>query len=309
MHVTALFLSLLAALFFPGIIAITKAKLTGRKAPSVFQPWFDIKRLLRKSSVYSTSTSVIFQIAPIIYLASIFLVFFLLPFGTEKGIFSFGMDFIFIAYILALGKFFMITSAMDTGSAFEGMGANREAFYSMLIEPIFFAIMGTLALQTDAPSLYNFYNNIETISTSPYLFFLIIGFIIFLLVNIALTENSRLPVDDPKTHLELTMVHEVMVLDNSGFDLGIIQIANALKFSFFGALIANFFLSAHLSFLTNVGIFLGVQGVFAIMIGVSESFRARNKLAKNPIFLLTLLSLSVLLFFMILTIKSKLILT
>jgi len=105
------------------------------------------------------------------------------------------------------------------------------------------------------------------------------------------------------------MVHEVMVLDYCGFDLGIIQMANAFKFTFFGALIANFFLSTQLPFIVNAGIFLGIQGLFATIIGFSESFRARNKLAKNPLFLLTLLSLSILLFFMVLAINTKFILS
>lgn len=309
MNGLAFLLSLLSAIFFPGIISVTKAKLSGRKAPSVFQPMFDILRLFKKSMIYSSSTSFIFQVAPVVYFVSVFFALFFLPFGAKQGIFAFGADFVFIAYLLAAGKFFMILSAMDTASPFEGMGANREAFYSMLVEPVFFTIMATFSLLTDRPSLAEFYSQIHSLSSNPYLYWLIIGFVVYIFFQITLTENSRLPIDDPKTHLELTMVHEVMVLDNSGFDLGLIQLTNALKFTFFGGLIANLFLDPRFSLGLNAFIFLVIEFLFAAAIGFSESCRARNKLAKNPLYLLTLLALTVLFFFMILSVTTKLMLT
>jgi formate hydrogenlyase subunit 4 len=305
----ALLLSFVTAFFIPGIIGAVKAKSCGRKAPSLIQPMFDIFRLLKKGSVYSNSTSFIFQITPVVYFVTIFLGLFFLPFGAEKGIFGFTSDFIFLAYLLAIGKFFMILGAIDTASPFEGMGANREAFYSMLIEPVFFAVMGSLALVAQPPSLSNLYANAGAISETPYISWMIIIFIIYILFNIALVENSRLPVDDPKTHLELTMVHEVMVLDNSGFDLGLIQAANALKFALYGGLIANFFLSPEFNLIANIAIFLGTGVLFATAIGLSESFRARNKMKKNALYIVLMFSLAVLLFFLILAMNSKFILT
>ena len=128
----------------------------------------------------------------------------------------------------------------------------------------------------------------------------------YVLIQIAMIENSRLPVDDPKTHLELTMVHEVIVLDNSGFDLGLIQLANAFKFGIFGALIANFILPEHQVLWIRALIFIGVIFLFALIVGVLESFRARLKMEKNPQFILTLSSLAAIAFLVALIISNKL---
>ena len=234
-------LTFVASLFFSGIVIKTKAKLEGRKGPGFLQPLFDIGRLLKKGSVYSQTTSVIFQIAPVIYLASIITASLFIPFGETPGLLSFEGDFVFFAYILAIGKFLMIIGAMDTGSGFEGMGANREALYSMLVEPAFFIIIGSMTLLTKSVSFHEFYLGIYSSSNLTYLLVIVC---IFLLLQIVLVENSRVPVDDPKTHLELTMVHEVMVLDNSGFDLAIINYCTPLKFALYGSLIANFFIPA-----------------------------------------------------------------
>ncbi|GAB4331775.1 MAG: NADH-quinone oxidoreductase subunit H [Flammeovirgaceae bacterium] len=298
-------LILLAAVIFPGCIALTKAKFSGRKGASILQPLFDIQRLLRKGSVYSTTSSLIIQIAPTFYLCGIVVAATFVPFGEYKGIFSFSGDFVVFAYLFALGKFMMIIGAMDLGSSFEGMGANREAFYSMLVEPSFFILMGSLALLTDKSSFYEFYNHIHFGSSLSYVI-AVLG--IYLLVHIALVENSRLPVDDPTTHLELTMIHEVMVLDHSGFDLGLIGIANALKFAIYGALISNFILPDNLPFWANILFFFAVQIGFAISVGWIESFRARNKIEKNPQFIMTLVVISVLVFFTTLILTHKLVL-
>ena len=123
----SLILILFASLFFSGIILRTKSIASGRKGPGIMQPLKDVMRLFRKGSVTSETTSIIFQIAPAIYFSSVLMACLVIPFGQYKGIVSFDGDFIFFAYILALGKFFNIISAMDTGSSFEGMGASREA--------------------------------------------------------------------------------------------------------------------------------------------------------------------------------------
>ena len=126
----------------------------------------------------------------------------------------------------------------------------------------------------------------------------------FVLVMIAMIENSRMPVDDPKTHLELTMVHEVMILDNSGFDLGLILYGTNLKFAMYGALIANFF-TGSFSILISILIFLGVQIMFAITVGILESFSARYRMGNNAQFIFTLTSISILIFFGVLLIMGK----
>lgn len=305
MNALGFLLAIVSSLLFPGIIAITKAKMSGRKSPSVFQPMFDIVRLLRKGSVYSSTTSVIFQVAPVIYFATIVVALLFIPFGQYKGLLSFEADFVFFAYLLAVGKFLMIISAMDTGSGFEGMGANREALYSMLVEPVFFILMGSLALLTHHTSLYYLFIHVHFGSSFSYMSYLIAVFGIYLLVQIAMVENSRLPVDDPKTHLELTMIHEVMALDNSGFDMGIIHLATGLKFALYGGLIANFIFSDTWPLYAQIVMFLIVNLMFAVTVGLLESFRARNKLAKNPKWILALSSISLVMFLSVLVITHK----
>jgi len=298
-------LTIVSSLIFPGIVIKTKATLEGRKGPGLLQPLFDIGRLLRKGSVYSLTTSLIFQIAPVIYLASVVVAVFFIPFGEAPGLLSFECDFVFFAYLMAIGKFVMIIAAMDTGSGFEGMGANREALYSMLVEPAFFILMGSMALLSKSITLHDFYTNLYSGSHLTYLL-VVVG--IFLLIEIMLVENSRLPVDDPKTHLELTMVHEVMVLDHSGFDMAVIHYTTGLKFALFSALIANFLIPAGASLVVQSIVFLVVQGGCAIVIGISESFRARNKMSKNPQWILTLSATALIVFLASLILTHKFIL-
>jgi formate hydrogenlyase subunit 4 len=291
-----------SSLLIPGIIAITKAKMSGKRGPGILQPLYDVLRLFRKGSVYSNTTSYIFQISPVVYFASIVVVLLFLPFGQHKGLLSFDADFVFFAYMLAIGKFLMIISAMDTGSGFEGMGANREALYSMLVEPVFFILMGSLALLTGYTSFYDLFAHIHFDTTLSYLTG-VIG--IYLLLQIAMVENCRLPIDDPRTHLELTMIHEVMVLDNSGFDMALIQLATGLKFALYGGLIANFIFPEAWPLYAQIFVFLMVNLLFAVAVGLLESFRARNKLAKNPKWILTLSSISIIMFLSVLVITHR----
>lgn len=268
----------------------------------ILQPVKDIIRLFKKGSVYGDTTSIIFRIASPIYFSSVLMACLVVPFGKYKGIVSFDGDFIFFAYILALGKFFSIISAMDTGSSFEGMGASREALFSMLAEPAFFILIGSFALFTGDTSFHKIFSNLHLGSSITYT---LGGLAAFVLLMIAMIENSRLPVDDPKTHLELTMIHEVMVLDNSGFDLGLILSAGYLKFALYGAIIANFFIGG-LSILWALPLFMIVQILFAVIIGLIESFMARFRMNHNPQFILALSSVSFLIFLGVLLILGKL---
>jgi len=278
-------LIILAALIFPGLILRTKSLASGRKGPGLMQPVRDVGVLLRKGSVFSTTTGIIFQIAPVITLASIICVLSIIPFADQASILSFDGDFVFFAYMLALGKFFSIISALDTGSSFEGMGANREALFSMLIEPAFFIILATLALFTGHTSFSDIFSHF-LITGNHYI--LIISIIsIYVILQIALVENSRLPVDDPKTHLELTMIHEVMILDNSGFDKALIHIGTWLKFAIYGTLIFNLSVPLGWSNIVKIAMFFVVQILFAVVTGLIESFRGRNKMSKTPKYILT----------------------
>jgi formate hydrogenlyase subunit 4 len=293
---------IIAAFLFPGIVGIFKAKVGGRKSPSIFQPLFDVVLLFAKGTVYSNTTSFIFRIAPLVYFASVISALTLIPFAGQKGLMSFEGDFVFFAYMLAIGKFLMIIAAMDTGSGFEGMGANREALYSLLVEPAFFILMGSLALFAGNTSFFDLYHHLHI---NTHLSYLTAITAIYVLVYIAMVENSRLPVDDPKTHLELTMVHEVMVLDNSGFDLALINLANWLKFAVYGTLIANFLLPFSLPHYSQIIFFFLIQMAFALTVGGLESFKARNKMAKNPQFIVVLSAIAVLAFLTALIITEK----
>jgi formate hydrogenlyase subunit 4 len=302
---TGFALIILAAFFFPGIIIRTKSLSSGRKGPGLLQPVRDIRVLLMKGSVFSKTSGIIFQIAPVISLASIICAILLLPFAKQNALISFEGDFVFFAYILAFGKFFTIIAALDTGSSFEGMGANREALFSILVEPAFFILLATFAMFTGYTSFSDIFGHFF-ITGNPYvLIYSLIGFYLF--AQIAMIENSRLPVDDPKTHLELTMIHEVMILDNSGFDKALIHIGTYLKFAIYGLLIYNVMVPADWNFYLQAALFLFVQVAFAMIVGLLESFRARNKMNKNPKFILTLSAIALIAFMIILILTEKLI--
>jgi len=294
-------LIILASIFFTGIIIRTRSITSGRKGPGIFQPMKDIFRLFKKGSVFSKTTSFIFQVAPSIYFASVIMAILVIPFGQYKGIIFFEGDFVFFAYVLGTGKFFSIISALDTGSSFEGMGASREALFSMFAEPAFFILMGSFALLTGHTSFQEIFVSLHFGSYISYILGVLATFV---LVMITMVENSRMPFDDPKTHLELTMVHEVMILDNSGFDLGMILYATNLKFAMFGALIANLFMGSFPLYLT-IPIFLGIQILFAITVGILESFTARFRLNHNAQYILALSSVSLLIFLGVLLVLGQ----
>jgi len=294
-------LILFCSVFFTGIILRTKSITSGRKGPGVMQPIKDVLRLFKKGSIYSETTSIIFRIAPVITFSSVLMACLVVPFGSWKGLVSFDGDFVFFAYILALGKFFSIIAAMDTGSSFEGMGASREALYSMLAEPAFFILIGSFALLTGNTSFFNIFSTLHLGSSITYTLGVLASFV---LIMISMIENSRMPVDDPKTHLELTMIHEVMILDNSGFDLGLILTTGYLKFAMYGALIADFFIGG-LSLSLAIPVFLGIQILFAVIVGLIESFMARFRMSHNPQFILALSSVSFLIFLGVLLVLKK----
>ncbi|MDX9904682.1 MAG: NADH-quinone oxidoreductase subunit H [Bacteroidales bacterium] len=298
-------LIVIAAFFFPGIILRSKSIASGRKGPGVFQPIKDILVLLRKGSVFSTTTGLIFRIAPSVTLVTIICAMLLLPFAEQKALIAFEGDFILFSYLLALGKFFTVIAALDTGSSFEGMGASREAFFSLLVEPAFFILLATFAMFTGYTSFSVIFNHFFITGNDYVLMYSIIG--VYLFIQIAMIENSRLPVDDPKTHLELTMIHEVMILDYSGFDKALIHIGTYLKFAIFGSLIYNLIVPAGWNVILQTGLFLTVQILFAVVIGVTESFRARNKMNKNPKFILTLSAIALIAFMVILILTDKLV--
>ena len=153
----SLLLMIISAIYFPGVIVKTKAMFSGRKGPGILQPWYDIARLLKKGSVFSTASSFVFQIGAPVYLATVLVAALFIPFEENTTFISFSSDFVFFAYLLGLGRFMLIISALDVSSGFEGMGANREGFYAMLMEPAFFILLGSLAIFTGYTSFHDIF--------------------------------------------------------------------------------------------------------------------------------------------------------
>ncbi|HSA06565.1 MAG TPA: NADH-quinone oxidoreductase subunit H [Candidatus Gastranaerophilales bacterium] len=278
---------------FIGIINKIKAFWGGREGASVFQPLYDFIKLLKKGEVISSTTSFIFNITPSLNLAAVLFAGLFVPLINQKAIISFEGDFILFAYILALSRFFSIISAMDTGSSFEGMGASREVSFSTLVEPAFFITIASIAALSGVNSFQNLSLILQNTGETGYLIIILSIVVIFMMI---LVEGCRVPVDDPNTHLELTMVHEVMILDNSGPDLALINYANSLKMILFSSLIANLMIPAGATLLNASICFTGIVLFLAILIGTIESGTARYRMTRlfEFIFLMSSVSLLIL---------------
>ncbi len=288
MHILIL---LVMPVVMPGVVNRTKAIWAGRKGFPVFQLMFDIFRLLRKTPVISNRSSWIFEISAVLFLSTTILAALVTPVIPGAGLFSFDYDFIFFAYMLAFGRIAIILGALDTGSSFEGMGASREATFPSLIEPVFFIVMGTLSLISPYPSLASLVSTGANLSGDhlPALVLCSIAFFIFLQ-----TESARVPVDDPNTHLELTMIHEVMILDHSGPDLAFMQYASGLKMVILASLIASMFnpYSAEINPIEATAASIAIIIGLSIFIGLIESLIARMRLKMIPLYLLLAFTLS-----------------
>jgi formate hydrogenlyase subunit 4 len=274
-------LALLLPPLLPGVIAKTKALFAGRTGPPFLQPYHDILRLLRKGSVFSRTTTWIFRAGPVVTLAATAVAALLVPFGNHEAPVSFPGDAVLFAYLFGLARFFTTAAALDTGSPFEGMGAAREVTFSCLAEPALFFALVTLARVSDSLTLTTMLTRMSAdiwLGAGASMLLLLSGLFIVLL-----SENCRIPFDDPNTHLELTMIHEVMVLDHSGPAFGIILYGAAMKLFVLGAFFAN----VALPFKSGNGaadwaFFVGSMLALAIAIGVVESVMARLRLVRIP---------------------------
>lgn len=271
-----LIILLLAPFLVIGVIKKTKAFWGGRKGVSIWQPLYDVIRLMKKDYVISDTTSWIFKLSPLITFATVIFAGLFVP--MVQGISVINMDggFIIFAYILGLGKFFALLSAMDTGSSFEGMGASREACFTTIVEPAFFIIMASIIALTGN---YTFHSMSMVLANAGGLGVLIIILAVLALFVMLLTECCRVPVDDPTTHLELTMIHEVMILDNSGQDLGLITWAAGIKMVILESLIAVLIIPMNLGFWYSLIAFLAVILGLAVVIGTLESCIARLRMS------------------------------
>ena len=285
-------LILLAALCIPGVINRTRARLAGRQGIRFAQHLYDVRLLLRKGAVYSTTTTALFRTAPSVILASSLVAMLFIPVGDLRPVISFDGDLVAFAYLLAVGRGALILAAMDTGSSFEGMGASREALYGALVEPALMLSFGTLALISGHTSFTSIF---EADATGDAKLIVVLLLAAYVLTKIVFTESGRVPVDDPRTHLELTMIHEVMCLDYCGVDLAWIKISTWIKSAALSMLAADavaaavcprWWLAAPLAVLLT-----------GFSVGIVESTQARNKLVRNTTFILTITALAALVFF------------
>jgi formate hydrogenlyase subunit 4 len=263
-----------------GIVNRTKAIFAGREGPPLLQAYFDLAKLLRKGAVYSRTTSWVFRAGPVVGLAAVASAGLLLAMGGAPALVSFAGDFVLFAYLLGLARFFTALAALDTGSPFEGMGAAREVTFASLAEPALFLCLLVLARATGSISLSGMLGPAlpgAWAHDAPALVLAAIGLFV-----VALAESSRIPVDDPNTHLELTMIHEVMVLDHGGPDLAFILYGAALKLYLFGAILSRLVLGHAGGALASEALFfLGIL-VFGVGVGVVESTMARLRMIRVP---------------------------
>lgn len=272
---------LLAAPALSGIIVRTKAVLAGRRGAPVLQLYYDIAKLLRKGAVYSTTTTLVFRAAPIVLLVSVVAAAVLVPFDGRHALLQFDGDILAFAALLALGRFALVLAALDTGSSFEGMGASREVTFASFTEPALFLCFIGLALATEQLSLTGILgSSLRPAWSHAGAALVLVGLSLLILL---LAENSRVPVDDPATHLELTMIHEVIVLDHSGPDFALILYSSALKLAIFAALIVGVFIPrASLAPLPSLAALLAGLIAAAIAVGIVESVMARLRLTRVP---------------------------
>ena len=264
----------------PGIINRLKAHVAGRTGQPVLQLYHDLFKLLRKGAVYSRTTTDVFCAGPVVGLAATLGALALVPFAGAAAPVSFRGDIVLFAYLLGLARFFTVIAALDTGSAFEGMGASREVTFSALAEPALLLGLAAIARETDSLSLTGMYDRIAVAWVHAGAAMVLVA---AALVLVFLAENARIPVDDPDTHLELTMIHEVMVLDHGGPDLAMIHYAASLKMWVLGALLVGIAvpISSGNPWI-DAPVAIGAMFVLAIMVGMVESSMARLRQLRVP---------------------------
>jgi formate hydrogenlyase subunit 4 len=278
-------LAALLLLPFPlvGIVNRTRARFAGRKGPRLWQTLDDLVRLLGKRPVYSRVTTGLFRAAPLVLLASTLLSGLFVPLLGGAAPASFDYDFVLLAYLWGLGRLALVLAALDTGSSFEGMGASREASYAALLEPALFLALGTLAAASGHASLAGL---LETGLRSPAEAVTGLGVLVTLAVLLQV-EAGRVPIDDPTTHLELTMIHEVMILDHAGPDLAAVQYAAALKLTLCASLVAGLVDPLHgAGGAAAAAARLALTAAVAVAVGCAESLTARLRLKAVPQYLL-----------------------
>ena len=276
----------LAMLAFPvlftGVVTRTKAFVEGRHGPSFLQLAFDVARLLHKEPVTSAVCTPLFRLVPLVVLSTCIVAACVVPLIGAAPL-SFPYDFVVFSVLFALQRAALVLGALDTGSPFEGMGAAREALWGALVEPAFILVAATLVAASGEASLAQMLQGAH--GDGSVIVVITCAAALLLLLQV---EAGRVPVDDPKTHLELTMIHEVMILDHSGPELAALLAASALKLATFGALVAallnpfDFAEAPALSLVVHSVLLVGT----AVGVGAMECFVARMRISFVPRYVL-----------------------
>ena len=271
--------------FFLGVIQRVKAVAAGRTGAPVLQPYSDLARLVRKGAVFSRTTTWAFRAGPTVGLAALLVAGLIVPLHAGSSPLGFAGDVVAFAVLLALARFVTVLAALDTGSSFEGMGASRESAFGALAEPALLLALAVVCVPARSASFESAWAGLPWGSwggTHPPMIAAAGALFLYLLA-----ENARIPVDDPTTHLELTMIHEVMVLDHSGPDLAFILYGTAIKLFAVGAILVHLLLPVPADGgWSGVALLLGGQLLIAVLVGVVESSMARLRLPRVPQFVI-----------------------
>jgi formate hydrogenlyase subunit 4 len=274
-----------------GLIRLIKARLQGRQGAVIWQPYRNLWKLFHKEEVISSDASWVFSIAPFIVFATTAVLGAAIPIVTTQAALPALSDFLIIAYLVALGVFFLAIAGLDVGSGFGGLGASREMTLAALNEGGLLFSLLTVALIAKTTSLSSMIENVVVSSPST-LIPLVLAGIAFLIALLA--ENARYPFDNPATHLELTMVHEAMILEYSGKRLALIEWASANKLAAFMIMGANLFIPWGVpATTTSGGILLGIAlvvikvAVIAALVAIIESSMAKLRFFRLPDLLFT----------------------
>ena len=287
-----LLLTLAMPVLLVGLVNRTKSWWGGRRGPGLLQSGWDLLRLLRKRPVVSQVSTPLFRAGAWVVLAASLLAAQIAPVLGGVAPLQFAHDFVVFAYTLGLARLFLMLSAMDVGSAFEGMGSAREASFTSFIEPALFLLAGTALIGSGQTSFAGLLGHWQA---APGFGWMVLPVVLVLFVLLQ-AEAARVPVDDPLTHLELTMIHEVMVLDHSGPELAAMQYAAALKMSIYAGLIAAllnpFDVQADPLMATAAAVLL--MAVVAVAVGCVESLVARLRMKHVPPYLMIATALAAL---------------
>ena len=280
----------LLAPLLTGFIRKVKARLLRRQGPSVIQPYRDILRLLRKEVVLAENASWLFRVTPYVIFAATWVAAAIIPTFATGLMFSWTADLIAIIALLGSGRFFLALAGMDVGTSFGGLGSSREMMIATLAEPAMLLIIFTLALVAGSTQL----STIAAFMTSPEVGLRVsLGIALIALIMVAIAENARIPVDNPATHLELTMVHEAMVLEYSGRHLAMIELAASLKLLLYISLIACMFVPWKLAdaeagsaaYLVGLVAYLAKLAAGGTLLALFETATAKMRIFRVPEFL------------------------